>query len=294
MPEWNQITEKLKDEIGIDLIASSARRVMGGDINDSYCLKTVDGTEYFIKTNAGEAAFEMFAAEAKALSLVAESNAIRVPKVFFYNRTNRESYLVLEYLLLGAQRDEQKFGRQLAAMHSNTHTEFGWHTNNTIGSTIQINTPSVNWCEFWIDNRLTPQLNLAKANGCDASLLELGQQLIERSPLFFTSHEPQASMLHGDLWAGNAACLLDGTPVIYDPAFYYGDREVDLAMMELFGGFSADCFSAYFESAPIDQHGYAQRKHYYNLYHLLNHFNLFGGGYQIRCVDVMQRLLAEL
>jgi len=294
MPEWNQIAEKLKREIGNDLIVSSSRRVMGGDINESYCVSATDGTEYFIKTNIGESALAMFAAEAEALSEMESSNAIRVPKVFFHGQTVHESYLVLEYLELGPQRDERKLGRQLATMHSHTQTKFGWHKDNTIGSTTQLNTPSTSWCDFWIDKRLTPQLDLAMVNGCQAVLLDLGEQLIEKSPSLFKSHKPKASMLHGDLWAGNAAGLLDGTPVIYDPAFYYGDREVDLAMMELFGGFSADCFAAYYDSAPIDQQGYVLRKDYYNLYHLFNHYNLFGGGYQQRCVGVMQQLLAEI
>lgn len=294
MPQWNQIAARLKRETGKELVASTARRVTGGDINKSYRLTAKDGTEFFVKTNTGQFAIAMFKAEAEALIEIALSKAIRVPEVLFDGQTEHESYLVLEFLELGSYRNEQQLGRQLAAMHSNTGMEFGWQRNNTIGSSVQINTSNPNWCDFWVNSRIAPQLSMAKNNGCNASLLALGQQLIEKSPSLFSSHEPKASMLHGDLWAGNAAALPDGTPVIYDPALYYGDREVDLAMMELFGGFTAECFAAYYESSPIDQHGYALRKDFYNLYHLLNHYNLFGGGYQQGCIDVIRRLLANI
>ena len=294
MHQWNQIAEQFKHQVGTDLVSSSVRRVEGGDINESFCWETTDGAKYFIKTNSADSAHEMFRAEAQALSLIRASNTIGVPEVVLYGQTDHGSYLVLTYLELGSSRDDQAFGRQLAAMHDCTQAEFGWQTDNTIGTTPQLNSPHLSWHEFWINNRLTPQLRLAKANACDALLLDLGEQLIEKSPAVFSADDTKASMLHGDLWGGNAAALHDGTPVIYDPALYFGDRQVDLAMMELFGGFSADCFAAYFESASIDQQAYALCKDYYNLYHLLNHYNLFGGEYQQRCIKVMQQLLRQI
>ena len=294
MPDWNQISDKLKSETGNELVVSSARRVLGGDISESYCLLGVDGTLFFIKTNAAQSAHAMFLAEAQALCEVASSKVIRVPKVLCLGQTEYESYLVLEYLELSSNRDDALLGRQLAAMHACTQPEYGWRIDNNIGSTIQLNAANSNWCDFWLENRLVPQLSAAKANGCDLALLTLGDQLVQISPTFLADHKPKASMLHGDLWAGNAAGLQDGTPVIFDPAIYYGDREADLAMMELFGGFTDKCFAAYNESSPIDQQGYALRKDFYNLYHLLNHYNLFGGTYQRGCVDVMQKLLAVI
>jgi len=293
MPQWNQIAEKLQHEVGKELIITSAQRVMGGDINESYSINATDGTCFFIKTNAKHR-LPMFEAELDGLAVVAASNTIRVPNVYFYGQTDTESYLILEYLEFGQRRDDRQLGHQLAAMHECTQADFGWNTNNTIGSTVQINSLHSNWCEFWVDNRLSPQLEIAKANNCGTDLLDLGLKLIEKSPCLFANHNPDASLLHGDLWGGNAACLHDGTPVIFDPAIYFGDREVDLAMMELFGGFNKNCFAAYHESWQIDQSGYRLRKPYYNLYHLLNHYNLFGDSYYQQCIESLQRILAEI
>ena len=293
MPQWNLIAEKIKSKTNQDLDVTSVKKIMGGDINESYYLKSKNGAQFFIKTNA-KRLVSMFAAEAEGLAAIATSESIRVPEVIVYDQTETESFLVLEYLELCSTRDHEKFGRQLAAMHRCTKSNFGWHRSNTIGSTVQINSLNPDWCEFWINCRLRPQLAFAQSKACSHELLDLGEKLMQKSQDLFVGHKPQSSLLHGDLWGGNASTLADGTPVIFDPAVYFGDREADLAMMELFGGFSKECFSAYFEVLPIDQAGYVLRKQYYNLYHLLNHFNLFGGGYQQRCINDMQKILAEI
>ncbi|VAW86381.1 Ribulosamine/erythrulosamine 3-kinase potentially involved in protein deglycation, partial [hydrothermal vent metagenome] len=184
-------------------------------------------------------------------------------------------------------------GRQLAAMHQITQSQFGWHRNNTIGSTPQINTREYNWCKFWRDYRLQHQLNLAQRQGYGGHLQQLGERLLAQMDVLFSSYNPPASLLHGDLWSGNYSGADDGTPVVFDPAVYYGDRETDLAMTELFGGFTAEFYSAYNEVYPLDS-GYDSRKNLYNLYHVLNHVNLFGHSYIAQAENIMQSLLEDM
>ena len=178
-------------------------------------------------------------------------------------------------------------------MHRYTSGKFGWTRDNTIGSTPQVNTQEADWVTFYAERRLRFQFELAAENGCAQGVQTQGETLLEKLPVFFTNYRPQASLLHGDLWGGNHAALRDGTPVIFDPAPYYGDREADLAMTELFGGFSARFYAAYRAAWPLDA-GYAVRKDLYNLYHVLNHLNLFGGGYRGQAQDLIERLLSEV
>jgi fructosamine-3-kinase len=162
--------------------------------------------------------------------------------------------------------DWAALGQMLAKLHRQTGPRFGWHRDNWIGATPQVNGWRDDWSEFWQECRIRPQLELARKNGF--SLPE---------PPRLKNHQPQASLLHGDLWSGNAGFIEKG-PVIFDPAVYYGDREADIAMTELFGGFPARFYDAYNEAFPLPA-GYETRKHFYNLYHLLNHLNIFGAGY---------------
>jgi fructosamine-3-kinase len=203
------------------------------------------------------------------------------------------AFLVLEHLDLRGNGDYAALGRSLAAVHSIRGEFFGWLRDNYIGRTPQLNRCSPSWSDFWREARLGPQLSLARENGLGKSLLRKGEQLAEAIPVLLSQHAPAASLLHGDLWSGNAGFLADGTPVLFDPAVYWGDREADLAMTELFGGFPQDFYSAYAEAAPLDP-GYAVRKTLYNLYHVLNHANLFGGGYAAQAERMIERLLAEL
>ena len=177
-------------------------------------------------------------------------------------------------------------------MHRHTQDRFGWHRDNTIGSTPQPNEKNSDWVVFWQQQRLGFQLELAAQNGIADSLREQGQRLIEVLPSFFSNYRPAPSLLHGDLWSGNYAMDTAGHPVIYDPAVYYGDREADLAMTELFGSLPQQFYSAYEEAWPIDA-GYSVRKTLYNLYHILNHFNLFGGGYSSQAGHMIKSLLSE-
>lgn len=174
-----------------------------------------------------------------------------------------------------------------------TSSRFGFAQDNFIGTTPQPNGWKNSWINFWREQRLRFQLRLAAQNGYGGQLQTLGEKLLDTLPAFFDGYTPQPSLLHGDLWSGNHAFLADGTPVIFDPAPYYGDRECDLAMTELFGGYPADFYAAYSEAYPLHG-GYAMRRNLYNLYHILNHANLFGGGYVRQAEQMMQRLLAEV
>jgi protein-ribulosamine 3-kinase len=172
-------------------------------------------------------------------------------------------------------------------------SRFGFAQDNFIGTTPQPNGWKESWINFWREHRLGFQLRLAAQNGYGGQLQRLGEKLKDALPAFFQDYTPQPSLLHGDLWSGNHAFLADGTPTIFDPATYYGDRECDLAMTELFGGYSADFYAAYRAAYPLDA-GYATRCELYNLYHILNHANLFGGGYARQAEQMMQKLLRNL
>jgi len=178
-------------------------------------------------------------------------------------------------------------------MHKTTSPQFGWSRNNTIGSTPQVNNYESSWIDFWQQHRLGFQLELARQKGASDALYTKGKELSAELEQLFIGYQPEASLLHGDLWSGNYAYLKNAEPVIYDPAVYYGDRETDIAMTELFGGFSTEFYSAYNEVWPLDK-GYQQRKKLYNLYHILNHYNLFGGGYVLQAENMVDQLLASL
>ncbi len=268
------------------------RGVSGGDINTAEMLEG-GGRRYFVKRNDA-ARLVMFEAESEGLAEITNSKSVRVPQPICLGTHDSQAFLVLEYLDIGpsAGKTEELLGRQLAAMHRNTTTEFGWRRDNTIGFTPQINTAEQNWVTFYREHRLRFQLELAARNNPGGNLLRRGEQLLEKLPAFFANYQPLPSLLHGDLWGGNHAVLRNGTPVIFDPAVYYGDRETDIAMTGLFGGYGTSFYAAYNEAWPLDA-GYRVRKNLYNLYHVLNHFNLFGGGYAGQGGRMIDQLLSE-
>lgn len=267
-----------------------ATPVAGGCIHRCLLLEG-GGRRYFAKTNA-RSELDNFASEADGLAALSAAGA-RVPVPLCQGQAGEQAFLVLEHLELRGNGDYAALGRSLASVHSFHGESFGWRRDNYIGRTPQLNRCSTSWSDFWREARLGPQLDLARKNGFGKSLLGKGEQLAEAVPGLLCEHAPAASLLHGDLWSGNAGFLADGTPVLFDPAVYRGDREADLAMTELFGGFPRAFYSAYREAAPLDQ-GYAVRKTLYNLYHVLNHANLFGGGYAAQAERMIERLLAEL
>jgi len=233
-------------------------------------------------------------AEADALRELATAQAVRVPRVLGCGSSGAQAFLALEWIEFASPRPatEAAFGEQFARLHRVTASRFGWHRDNSIGATPQRNDWTPDWVEFFGQHRLGYQLDLAERSGHGGRWLEHGRRLCDRIGAFFAGHSPQPSLLHGDLWGGNWAADASGAPVMFDPATYYGDREADLAMTRLFGGFGREFHAAYESAWPLDS-GAAARRDLYNLYHVLNHLNLFGGGYRRQAEAMIERLLAE-
>lgn len=249
----------------------------------------IGGMPVFVKTGPSSA-YEMYAAEAEGLVELGAPGAIRVPSVVAYGEEDGLAFLATEWLDLARpdRRTEQRMGQQLAVLHRTTADQFGWHRDNTCGPTPQRNPWTDGWLEFFRDHRLAFQLELAARNGYGGALQEGGARLLEVLDRYFDGYEPEASLLHGDLWGGNwGSC--DGEPVIFDPAVHYGDRESDLAMTRLFGGFGSVFYRAYEEAWPLAP-GHRERCDLYQLYHVLNHVNLFGSSY----LGQAQRLIDNL
>ncbi|MBE9042073.1 fructosamine kinase family protein, partial [Oscillatoriales cyanobacterium LEGE 11467] len=274
---WKTISAQISETTGETFEIVNSKSVSGGCINRGHAIS--DGKQtYFVKLNSASQV-EMFAAEALGVRQMWETKTIRVPQPICWGTAADSAYIVLEWLDLnggGGADIWEKMGQQLAQMHRQGKGDrFGWDRNNTIGSTPQMNPPTADWAEFFATHRIGYQLKLAARKGMH---FNGGDRLLEKIPELLAGHQPQPSLVHGDLWGGNASVTATGEPVIFDPATYYGDRETDLAMTELFGGFSSAFYRGYNDTWSLDA-GYERRKPLYNLYHVLNHFNLFGGGY---------------
>jgi protein-ribulosamine 3-kinase len=292
MDIWQHLETQISQASGRVFSLARHQNIAGGCINQASRIVGVDQSEYFIKFNRADL-LPMFEAEAQALSEMAASNSVRVPQPICSGAHGGQCYLVMEYLPLSGRADMSLLGSQLATMHRSCVSQFGWSIDNTIGSTPQPNQQTHDWIAFWREQRLGFQLELAARKGYRGELQRKGEQLLADFPALFASYTPQASLLHGDLWSGNYGGLANGEPVIFDPATYYGDRETDLAMTTLFGGFGRDFYAAYNDAWPLDE-GYSVRKTFYNIYHIINHLNLFGGGYQGQAISMIEQVLAEL
>jgi len=257
---------------------------------------SIGAQRHFVKVASGERA-AMLDAEADGLRAIANTRTVRAPRVVAVGAAGRHAYLVVEWLDLSAQTNSAALGSALAQMHQAKPQagprgeRFGWHRDNFIGATPQANGWSDDWPAFFVERRLAPQFALAARNGFTGELQRGGEQIARRVPAMLQHHDATPSLVHGDLWSGNAAALADGTPVVFDPAVYVGDREVDLAMTELFGGFGATFARAYVKRWPLTD-GYPLRRTVYNLYHLLNHLNLFGSTYLARIERSIDEILA--
>ena len=294
---------------GLSFTVLETQAIHGGDISKAFILSDRTRT-FFVKAQpaprppAGRASggvplagaatrIAWFEAEAAGLAELAAANAVRVPQVLCHGIAAGQAYLVLEYLPLQSHGDAAQLGRQLAQQHRVSAAQFGSARDNWIGATPQPNAWMAGWVEFWRERRLGVQLKLAAQNGYGGTLQRDGETLMSRLDDFFTGYRLQPSLLHGDLWGGNLGFLAEGSPVIFDPAVYFGDREADLAMSELFGGFAQDFYASYREAWPLDA-GYPVRRTLYNLYHILNHANMFGGGYIAQAQRMLSQLLAQL
>ena len=291
MSLWEEIATTIRQREHNDFAVENRERVGGGCINEAWRLSG-GGRDYFVKLNDAKG-LDMFAAEAEGLEEMRAADTIRVPRAIAWGRSDAYSFLALEHIALGGRDDGARFGEELAGLHRRTAERFGWHRDNTIGATPQINSWCDDWVEFYREHRLRFQIDLAARHGAGAGLVEAVHELMDVLPAFFSDYRPLPSLLHGDLWGGNMDTDRDGNPVIFDPAVYYGDREADLAMTELFGGPGGAFYNAYDAAWPLDP-GYEVRKQLYNLYHILNHYNLFGGGYAGQAERMAGRLLAEV
>jgi protein-ribulosamine 3-kinase len=287
---WQTIAQHLSEATGDPIQPLQYRSVGGGSINATYRFSCASQSplaegvkDYFVKlARGGERALEMFAAEAAGLQTLAAAQAIRVPQPIIWGSVGEQAYLVLEYLELTSPRPQTAglLGSQLAQLHRtlSPNGSYGWERDNTIGSTPQINSWRQNWPDFYREQRLLYQVKLACQQGYRGTWVAQAERVMAELEAFFQDYRPEPALLHGDLWGGNYGALPDGSPVIFDPATYYGDRETDLAMTELFGGFPPEFYRAYQQAYPLDE-GYPHRKPLYQLYHWLNHLNLFGEGY---------------
>lgn len=293
MKHWPEIAAEISSTTHTAFKVSQATAISGGCINEAYCIAD-DNHRFFVKLNSSND-LPMFEAEAAGLKEIYNSQTLRVPTPICWGKNDRHAWLVLEYLEMNhsSRCDAATLGSGLAAMHRICDKQFGWQRNNTIGATPQINSNSSSWIQFWRTNRLGFQLQLAKNNGYTGKLQKLGERLMAELDTFFTDVTPTASLLHGDLWCGNYSFDTTGRPVLFDPAVYYGDRETDIAMTELFGGFPTAFYAAYRETYPLDS-GYEMRKTLYNLYHILNHLNLFGGSYLRQAEHMANKLLVDV
>jgi protein-ribulosamine 3-kinase len=282
----------LARQMGMDEHGLHIDHLTGGDIADAWAISAADG-RVFVKTlPVGQAG--LLSCEAEGLQAILETGTVRVPRVLARDVHQDTAWLALEYLPLQRRTADadRLLGKTLAALHRNVHDHFGWHRDNFIGRTPQPNRWSDNWSEFFAWQRLGFQLERL-----DRALPE--HDLARwQSPLFkawlerFGRHRPEPSLIHGDLWQGNAEMTGGVQPVIFDPAVHYADRECDLAMTHLFGGFSSHFYQAYEKEWPLPE-GHEVRRLWYQLYHLLNHANLFGGGYVQRSLDLIRRLIAS-
>lgn len=288
MIDWAAIDAQVARALGRRFASDERRRLGGGSINDAYRLG--DGrSRFFVKLNRLDRA-DMFEAESAGLNELRQAVGLRVPEVIAQGVSHRRAYLVLEYIDLKPidRTGMQRLGEALADMHGIVADAHGWHRDNTIGTSAQPNAPHPDWLEFWRENRLATMLDALAPE--HAALAREGDALLAVLDRLLADHHPEPSLVHGDLWGGNIAMDEQGTPVLYDPAVYYGDRETDLAMAELFGGFSPLFFEAYWGAWPMAP-GYREvRRSLYQLYHLLNHARLFDGHY----IDESRRLIARL
>jgi protein-ribulosamine 3-kinase len=266
-------------------------RVGGGSINASFRWRGERGP-LFVKI-APANGLEMFEAEAAGLEELGAADAVRVPRVLALGADDRHAFIALEWLDLRAPsaRSEAQLGIRLARQHRVMSPQFGWHRDGTIGATHQDNTLTGDWLAFLRDRRLGAQFSLAQRNG-HHRLAERGARLLAVLDAFFSDYQPVPALLHGDLWSGNRAADENDLPVIFDPAVYYGDRETDIAMTKLFGGFGEEFYSAYDTEQPRAR-GASTRALLYNLYHVLNHLNMFGDAYLRQSSAIIDQLLAE-
>ena len=280
-PVWSVISSCIQDRI------RTVTPLSNSSFTENFSIQC-ESNRYFLKLSSNQDCLE---AEADGLRALSAANSIRVPNPVANGTAQSIGFLVVEYLALqNHHSDFARMGRDLANLHRSLGTPYGWHQNNFLGGSIQINSHQSNWAEFFNNNRLGYQFQLACDNGFGARLGMLQDRVLDRVTSILDSHKPEPSLLHGDLWQGNYGFIEGGVPVIFDPAVYVGDRETDIAMTRLFGGFPSSFYESYRKEWPLPS-GWEQRQVLYNLYHVLNHLNLFGGSYLQQSESMCRQLL---
>lgn len=257
--------------------------IPGGDINAAYQIEFNRGESLFLKTNAQQGS-EFFRAEAEGLKALKQAGALYVPEIMGQSQFEGNSFLVLEFLELSRSGQAEALGAGLAHLHLHSNKDYGWERANYIGSLTQLNDWFGSWADFYAKRRILPMVERAfNAGLLNSADLKAVESFLYEYPHLVPTEKP--ALLHGDLWSGNVLYLRNGSPVLIDPAVYYGHREMDLAMMFLFGGFAPEVFSAYEAQFPLEAH-WRDRLAYHQLYPLLVHLNLFGSSYYGACRDI--------
>ncbi len=292
---FHSLQEAITSVFGNNIRVRYARPIAGGDINEAFALTLTDGTGIFMKSNAREN-LSFFTAEIKGLSAIARTETIQTPHILGCGTDEERncSFLLLELVTSQGRCFNywETFGYQLAELHSSTTVEyvaggrFGFLEDNYIGAGRQVNLPRDNWITFFRDCRLEPQFYRAADYFSTEDIRQIHRLLDHIGDVLTEPKHP--SLLHGDLWSGNVMTGKDGRAWMIDPAAYVGHAEADLAMTELFGGFAPEMYAAYQEVSPLEP-GYEERRDLYNLYHLLNHLNLFGRSYLLSVKRILNR-----
>jgi protein-ribulosamine 3-kinase len=282
-----KIKARIEEKLGSKI--KSFTSLSGGCISDAFKVTTVDGLNYFLKYNLS-ISNDMFVKEANGLKELTKANAIRIPDVLSFD----EDYILLEYIPTGNKSKNffEEFGRNFAEMHKFTSNSFGFYEDNYLGSNPQKNIPNEkeksSWANFYFNKRILYQVQLAEKLGNSTPELRKGISNLENKiEEIVGDSKEKPSLLHGDLWGGNYMVDENGNAVLIDPAVYYGHREADLGMTKLFGGFSSEFYRTYNERFPLED-GYDYRENIYKLYHVLNHLNLFGGGYYSQALSLIK------
>jgi fructosamine-3-kinase len=287
---WRAIEHAISEHFDTPFTIEEHEKLTGGEINQAYVI-TSGEPRFFVKVNDKNHS-ERFQIEAEQLALLKQSNTVNTPKVITFGHSKQHAFLVLEFLVLkplDSTGGSYEFGQQLAKLHRwGDQKEYGNDLDNFIGETLQPNTWMKNWSRFFSEQRIGWQLQLLKEKGVHIVDIE---ECIEEVHQLLLNHAPRPSLLHGDLWHGNVGQSVHG-PVIYDPASYWGDRECDIAMTELFGAFDHDFYRGYNDEWPLDSQ-YESRKPVYQLYHVLNHLNLFGGQYLSQAEKLIDTIMRE-
>lgn len=282
------IGDRLRDRVSPELSVQVLETLGGGSINTSLRIATNEGN-FFVKYNDANAHPDMFRLEAENLNLLRQTKSVRIPEVIDTFAIEDKEVLVLEYIEAGTPHYDfwREFGQKLADLHQHSNDYFGLSFDNYVASLPQQNTATGSWVDFFISYRLDPLLRMAVDNQkADSDVVKKFESLYLKLPELFPEEKP--ALLHGDLWSGNTMADLNGDAVIFDPAVYYGHREMDLAMSKLFGGFESSFYEAYNEVYPLEKH-WEQRVAICNLYPLLVHVNLFMGSYIQSVKNILNR-----